>query len=40
MVKSQGVIFNEPYFNHKVEIVGGVLAQECTDVIQAFLSEE
>ena len=36
MAESQGNIFTVPYFNHKVEVMGGVLAQECTDVIQAF----
>lgn len=36
MAESQGNLFAQSYFNHKVDVVGGVLAQECTDVIQAF----
>ena len=36
VAESQEQIFSKPYFNHQVEVVAGVLAQECTDVIQAF----
>lgn len=36
VAQSQETLFTKPYFNHQVDVVGGVLAQECTDVIQAF----
>lgn len=36
VAQSQEAIFEKPYFNHKLEVVGGVLADECTEVIQAF----
>ena len=36
VVHSQQNIFQEPYFNHSVEVLSGVLAQECSDVMQAF----
>lgn len=36
VAQSQEIIFTKPYFNHQVEVVSGVLAQACTDVIQAF----
>lgn len=36
VVMSQKNIFNEPYLNHNVEVLGGVLAEECTEVMQNF----
>ncbi|WP_283788144.1 tRNA adenosine(34) deaminase TadA [Bermanella sp. WJH001] len=36
VVHSQQNIFQESYFNHRVEVLSGVLAQECSDVMQAF----
>jgi tRNA(adenine34) deaminase len=36
VVHSQQNIFKEPYFNHSVEVLSGVLAQECMDVVQTF----
>lgn len=33
---SQEQIFEKPYFNHQVEVVAGVMADECTAAIQAF----
>ncbi|GAA6135639.1 tRNA adenosine(34) deaminase TadA [Oceaniserpentilla sp. 4NH20-0058] len=36
VAQSQEQVFEKPYFNHQVDVIGGVLAQECTDVIQAF----
>lgn len=33
---SQQNIFLAPYFNHTVEVIGGVLAEECTQVVQDF----
>ncbi|MGR6871069.1 tRNA adenosine(34) deaminase TadA [Pseudomonas sp. HK3] len=36
VVHSQQNIFKEPYFNHNVDVLSGVLADECSDVMQAF----
>ena len=36
VVHSQQNIFKEPYFNHNVEVLSGVLAEECSAVMQAF----
>jgi len=36
VVESQETIFEKPYFNHQLEVEGGVMAEECTGVIQAF----
>jgi len=36
VAQSQEQIFEKPYFNHEVDVIGGVLAQQCSDVIQAF----
>lgn len=36
VVHSQQHIFKEPYFNHTVEVLAGVLAQQCSEVMQAF----
>jgi tRNA(adenine34) deaminase len=36
VVESQELIFEKPYFNHTLEVVAGVMADECTEVIQAF----
>ena len=36
VVQSQEQIFEKPYFNHQLEVVGGVMAEECTAVIQTF----
>lgn len=33
---SQENIFSKPYFNHHIEVIDGVLSEECTDVIQRF----
>jgi tRNA(adenine34) deaminase len=40
VVHSQQNIFQEPYFNHSVEVLSGVLAQECSDVMQAFFNAD
>jgi tRNA(adenine34) deaminase len=29
-------VLNHPKLNHKVEIVGGVLAEECAAIVRAF----
>lgn len=36
VVVSQGNIFESSYFNHRVEVVKGVLADECSQVVQDF----
>lgn len=36
MAVSQGNIFSSAYFNHQVEVVGGVLAEDCSEVVQNF----
>jgi len=36
VAQSQEQIFEKPYFNHQVDVIGGVLAQQCSEVIQAF----
>jgi len=36
VVPSQQSIFTEPYFNHVVSVISGVLAEECSAVMQAF----
>ena len=36
VVVSQKNIFDEPYLNHGAEVLGGVLAEECTEVMQNF----
>lgn len=36
VAQSQQRLFDEPYFNHVVEVIPDVLADECTDVMQAF----
>lgn len=33
---SQQNIFSSEFFNHTVEVISGVLAEECTQVMQAF----
>jgi len=36
VAQSQEQIFEKPYFNHQVDVIGGVLTQQCSEVIQAF----
>ena len=36
VVHSQQNIFKEPYFNHTVGVLAGVMAEQCSDVMQAF----
>jgi tRNA(adenine34) deaminase len=36
VAQSQQTIFSEPYFNHSVTVIPGVLAEECSQVMQAF----
>lgn len=35
-VQSQMLGFEQPYFNHRVDVCGGVMAQECSAVMQTF----
>jgi len=36
VAQSQQSIFSEPYFNHSVKVIPNVLAEECSQVMQAF----
>lgn len=36
VVCSQLKIFEQPYFNHSVEVVAGLMAQECSQLMQDF----
>lgn len=36
VAQSQQLIFSEPYFNHSVKVIPSVLAEECSQVMQAF----
>ncbi|MCP5349936.1 MAG: tRNA adenosine(34) deaminase TadA [Oceanospirillaceae bacterium] len=38
VVHSQPGAFNAAYLNHKIEVTAGVLAQECSAVMQAFFA--
>lgn len=37
-VESNGNLFQAPYFNHRVEALGGVLGQECSQIISDFFA--
>jgi tRNA(adenine34) deaminase len=36
VVVSQQAIFEQPYFNHEIEVIPNVLEAQCTEVMQAF----
>jgi tRNA(adenine34) deaminase len=36
VVCSQMTVFKQSYFNHEVEVVAGVLAQDCSELMQDF----
>jgi tRNA(adenine34) deaminase len=36
VVVSQQAIFDQPYFNHEIEVISRVLEDQCTAVMQAF----
>ena len=38
-VISTANVLDNPALNHRVEVVGGVLAQECAEVLRAFFAE-
>jgi tRNA(adenine34) deaminase len=31
-------IFDDPAVNHRVEVVGGILAKDCADILQSFFA--
>lgn len=35
-VVSRAQIFDQPWMNHRIEVEGGVLAEECGEVLRAF----
>ncbi|GGD10678.1 tRNA adenosine(34) deaminase TadA [Halopseudomonas salina] len=35
-VISRAQIFDQPWMNHRIEVEGGVLAEECGEVLRAF----
>ncbi|EAT11664.1 tRNA adenosine(34) deaminase TadA [Bermanella marisrubri] len=36
VIESQQTILTQSYFNHRVEVVSGILLDQCTDIVQAF----
>lgn len=36
VVASNGYIFDAPYFNHRIEVVGGVLSEDCAQQMSLF----
>jgi tRNA(adenine34) deaminase len=38
-VTSTATVLENPLLNHRVEVVGGVLARECAEVLRAFFAE-
>ncbi|WP_254277770.1 tRNA adenosine(34) deaminase TadA [Halomonas sp. 3H] len=39
MVESKANLFAQPWYNHRVEVEGGVLASRATQLLQAFFAE-
>lgn len=39
MVESKANLFAQPWFNHRVEVQGGVLAQRTSRLLEAFFAE-
>ncbi len=39
MVQSRLALLNHSFFNHRIETVGGVLREECRQILQAFFRE-
>ncbi|MBB3332096.1 tRNA(adenine34) deaminase [Halomonas campaniensis] len=39
MVESKANLFAQPWYNHRVEVEGGVLASRATRLLQAFFAE-
>jgi tRNA(adenine34) deaminase len=40
VVESQLALLSYPFLNHRVESVGGILARECRQVVQAFFKRK
>ncbi|NIQ37954.1 MAG: tRNA adenosine(34) deaminase TadA [Proteobacteria bacterium] len=40
MVQSRLSLLNNPLFNHRIETMGGVLADECREMVQGFFREK
>ena len=39
VVDTVATLFNEPYLNHRVQVVKGVLAEECSQQLKAFFQQ-
>jgi tRNA(adenine34) deaminase len=35
-VKSVLTVLNHPQLNHQIEVIGGILAEECGDLLRRF----
>lgn len=40
VVESQLSLLSQPFFNHRIEVIGGVLAQECGTLISDFFARK
>lgn len=40
VIESQLSLLSQPFFNHRIEVVGGVLAQECGTLISDFFARK
>ena len=40
MVESRVPLLNSPFFNHRIVAVGGVLREECGELVQGFFMEK
>lgn len=38
VAKSNGCLFEQPWMNHDVEVLSGVMEQECSEIISAFFA--
>ena len=39
-VASQLQVLSQPFYNHRVEVLGGVLADECAELISGFFARK
>lgn len=39
VAESNGCLFNGAHFNHKVTVLGGILAEQCSSIISGFFSQ-
>lgn len=39
-IASQLQVLSQPFYNHRVEVLGGVLADECSAVMKAFFARK